>query len=224
MPLSILYVNQANERTNDDNVLYSIDAKIPIARGLLLAAELLVDDIQYERGDDAGPDRLAYSVRLEGRRLLAGRELGLAGRYTRVDIYTYEHSRTRSGANTSYVAGDGNYALDPLLGSSIGPDSDRWEASIFCGLTERLDVELSASFLRRGEGSDFEAWEEGKDRNPPFPSGAVEKESRFSAVASFDLGGGSGISATFGVRSIDGGRSSVDRRDCFGNLEIILDL
>ncbi len=83
MPLGIFYVSQANERSNEDNVLYSIDVKAPIGRGLVLSGELLVDDIQYERGDGAGPDRIAFTIGIDAQRVAGGREYGLSARRPR---------------------------------------------------------------------------------------------------------------------------------------------
>lgn len=224
LPVSIFYVNQANERTNDDNILYSFDVKVPVSRGIFFTAELLVDDIQYERDSRAGPDRIAYAMRIEARKVLKRKEFALACRYTRVDKFTYEHASTYSGVNTSFVSGDGNYPIDALIGSTLGPDADRWDVSLYCGAAARVDLDIGASFTRRGEGNALEPWSPGKDRNPPFPSGSIEHEKRFSATFSYDLGRSSRLSASCGLRWICGPSSLSDRKDEFGRLEILLDL
>ena len=225
LPLSIFYVTQANERTNSDNVLYSFDVKAPLAGGAVLSAELLVDDIQYERSDDAGPDRIAFTIGVDAQRVMGGREYGLSARYTYVDIYTYEHDSFRSlwDPNTNYVAGDGTFPRNALLGSALGPDADQWDLALSCGASERIDCRFEASFIRRGEGNDLRSWRIGRDRNPPFPSGEVLRETRLAAFCSYDLGRGSRVAACGGARFLDGGPADFDSADGFARLELALD-
>ncbi len=56
------YANQFNERTNEDNVIWSVDAKTSVARAVTVYGSLLIDDFQFER-DDGYPDKLAADVR-----------------------------------------------------------------------------------------------------------------------------------------------------------------
>ena len=110
--------------------------------------------------------------------MASGREWGLSARYTRVDIYTYEHGYVQSfgNPNTDYVAGDGSYPPNPLIGSALGPDADRWDVALSCGASERIDCRCEASFIRRGEGNDLGSWYPGLDNDPPFPSGEVLRD------------------------------------------------
>jgi len=226
MPIGIFYAAQANERTNSDNVLYSFDVKAPLGRGVVLSAELLVDDVQYERGGDAGPDRIAFTIGIDAQRVAGGRDYGLAARYAYVDIYTYEHEYMRSpgSVHTSYVAGNGRYPTNALLGSSLGPDADRWDLALSCGASERIDCRFEASFIRRGEGNGLRPWYPGRERNPPFPSGEVLRETRLGAFCSYDLGRGSRVAAGGGARLLDGGPADLDSADGFARLELVLDL
>lgn len=226
MPLSIFYVNQANERTNSDNALFSLDLKARILRGLVLSGELLIDDIQYEREEDAGPDRIAFTIGGDGQFVAGGREFGLSGRYTYVDIYTYEHMYTglRRECITSYVVGDGVHPLNALIGSALGPDADRWDISGRWGVSARVDVRFDASFIRRGEGNGLSSWFPGENPNPPFPSGDVLRERWLSAACSYDLGRNSSLAAAGGARFLEGGPGDLDRTDGFGRLELVLDL
>jgi hypothetical protein len=225
LPLGIFYATQANERTNSDNVLYSFDVKAPLARGAVLSAELLVDDIQYERGDGSGPDRIAFTIGVDAQRVMGGREYGLSARYTYVDIYTYEHGYMRSfgTANTDYVAGDGTYPWNAIIGSALGPDADRWDLAASCGASERLDMRLDASFIRRGEGNDLRSWHPGRESDPPFPSGDALRETWIAASCSYDLGRGSRVAASGGVRLLGGGPADLDSANGFARLELVLD-
>jgi hypothetical protein len=228
MPLSIYYANQANERTNSDNILYAFDLKAPLWRGIVLSGELLVDDFQYERDDDAGPDRIAFTIGIDGQFVADGRDYGFSGRYTYVDIFTYEHGAQGLPlpweAVTDYVTGDGRYPWNSLIGSSLGPDADRWDFSASCGASARIDLVISTSIIRRGEGNNLESWWPGRERNPPFPSGAVLREERISASCSYDIGGGSSIAARGGVRVLDGGAVDLGSTEGFGRIELVLDL
>lgn len=224
IPLSIFYVTQVNERTNNDNILYSFDVKVPLAGAAILSAELLVDDIQYERGPDRGPDRIAFAIGVDAQRVAGGREYGLSARYAFVDIYTYERGmRSPYDPNTDYVAGDGSYPRNPLLGSTLGPDADRLDLSLSCGASARIDCRLEASFIRRGEGNDLAVWSPGRDADPPFPSGVVLRERLLAAGCSYDLGRGSRVAARGGVQFLDGGPRGLDASIGFGRIEVVID-
>ncbi len=192
LPLAWFYANQFNERDNDDNVLWSLDAKTNAIDGVTLYGSLLVDDFQFER-EDGYPDKLAFDV---GFRWVPSRPLGLAisGQYRRVDIYTYSHVDSLS----IYVSGAGELAGgDVLLGGVPAPDADAWRlaAEVF----PRADLAITAGAFgtRIGEGRDVRAFQPGDDANPSFPSGVVDETLGFNLGARYELAGDSWVALSY---------------------------
>ncbi|HET6349082.1 MAG TPA: hypothetical protein VFH88_08365 [Candidatus Krumholzibacteria bacterium] len=171
LPVGWYYANQFNERTNSDNILWSVDAKTSVLRPVTLYGSLLIDDFQFERSGGY-PDKLAADV---GARWVAARPWGLEMRaqYRWVDIYTYSHEESLS----VYVSGAGDLTQgDVLLGGSPGPDADSW--FVTADVYPLPNWMLSAGVLggRIGQGNDLRAFDiHVDDKNPPFPSGIVEK-------------------------------------------------
>ena len=188
IPVGSFYANQYNER-DDDNILWGADLKVPLRRGLIAHGEILVDDFQYEDRGTA-PDRLAFSVAIDALAAPFGRDVEITAGYARVDIYTYAH---KDSLLTRYVAGNGDPLVNPILGSTLGPDSDRWNLGIRLSVTARLTTEAGVTLTRRGDGNDLREWEWGSDPDPDFPSGATVEERTFLLGGSFDLGGGSSV-------------------------------
>lgn len=218
LPFGIFYANQYNE-AEDDNILWGLDLKVPVTRGLILYGELLIDDFQYE-SDPPAPNRLGLNITAEAMMTVGGREIELLMGYTFIDIYTYAH---KDSLLTRYVTGAGDPSIDFLVGSPLGPDADRWNARIAFPLHHRLDVVFEAAFTRRGEGNDLTEWDRISDPDPTFPSGDVEKETFLSLFGTVDLGAGSYVRTGGGWRRIDGGLQDPDLDDWFLYLEAILD-
>lgn len=216
VPIVSYYANQYNER-GDDNVLWGIDIKLPVWRGLLLYGELLIDDLQYE-SDPPAPNRVAYNVAVEVLVPVRERDIQIFADYTFIDIFTYAH---RDSLVTCYVAGDGDYQLNPLLGSPLGPDADRWRFYIRTTFQRRVTVGIEGNFIRRGEGNELREWDLEEDPDPPFPSGDTERENRYGASCSIDLGGGSVIAVGGGW--VDRSWTGVEQRESFAFLEVAID-
>jgi hypothetical protein len=224
MPLCVFYAQQFNEATNADNILWSLDWKVPLHRGLVLYGEVLIDDFQYERDEEAGADKLGFNLAADLLFLVAGRELEVSGGYTYLDMYTYGHS-----SGTQYVAGDGDVEMNPLFGSPLGPDADQWVATAMLGASERASLALEGAYTRYGAGSllfdiDLPDWFPGMDNDPAFPSRPVLNEKYAAASLRYDLNQGSYISAGAGVRYRDGGADNVDEEEVLGWLELMMDL
>jgi hypothetical protein len=219
LPTSIYYANQYNER-KDDNVLFSADWKVPLTRGLIFYGEFLADDVQYQVNSVAGPNKTGINLSLDGFALVAGRELEWTADYTRINIYTYSH---KDSLLTRYVTGNGDSLVNPLIGSPLGPDADRWHLRVSYAFHKRAAFAVEGVAIRRGEGNDQREWHPGLDRDPPFPSGKVLKERAIAASQLVDFGAGSLLRAGIGVRSLRGGPNDIDRKDGFGWLELILD-
>lgn len=216
LPVGSYYANQYNERS-DDNILWGLDCRIPAGKGALIYAELLIDDFQYE-GREEAPDKIGFSLSAEKLFMAGGYDIEMKADYTYIDIYTYTH---KDSLLTRYVAGSGDITQNRAIGSSLGPDSERWRFRAAVGVHPRILMTLRGEYTRRGDGNDYRAWRRGMDPRPPFPSGSVIEEKRVSISASCDLGSGSYISAAAGYRRIDDGTVEKDR---FVHLGFILDL
>ena len=218
LPFGSYYANQYNEE-DDDNILWGIDWKVPVTRGLLLYGELLIDDFQYER-DPPAPDRLGFNISAEALLTFGEREFELLLGYTYIDIYTYAHKDTLL---TRYVTGGGDGSVDDIIGSALGPDADRWNASISTPLHHRLLVTLGGSRTRRGEGNDLREWVRGTDPRLPFPSGEVTLETMLFVEADLDLDHGSRMHAAGGWRRLECPERDLDDDSGFFHFELILD-
>ncbi|MBU8920837.1 MAG: capsule assembly Wzi family protein [Bacteroidales bacterium] len=216
LPAGFFYANQYNEK-GDDNILWGLDWKIPLGKGTIVYGELLIDDFQYE-GRGEAPDRLGFSMTIEKMLDTGDREIEFLAGYTYIDIFTYAH---KDSLGTAYVTGRGAIDNDPLLGSRLGPDSDRWSFQVSIPVTARVMVSLGADLTRRGEGNDLREWDREEDPDPDFPSGEVVTEKMFHLAGYLDLGHGSRIVAGGGLV-----RTSPDRvggDEGFGYLGLVFD-
>ncbi len=218
LPVTSYYVTQFNER-GDDNVLWSIDWKIPLRRGFIVYGEFLVDDFQYEK-DPPAPHRLGMNLTAEALITVFGREIELLCGYTYIDIFTYAH---KDSLLTRYVTGNGDRALNNIIGSPLGPDADRWNLSVSIPVHPRIALTLGARVTRRGEGSNLREWDRIEDPHPPFPSGAVVREKEISLDQVIDLGRGSFIAACGGWRSLSGANSLNEQKEGFAHLRLVMD-
>jgi hypothetical protein len=217
IPVASFYANQYNEKV-DDNVLWSIDIKLPVYRGVLLYGELLFDDFQYE-ADPPAPNKWGFDLNAEWQFMLGGHEVELRAGYQRIAIYTYTH---KDSLATQYLTGGGNRLEDRIIGSDLGPDADRWMLNVTRPFNRRFTASLEAALMRYGEGADMRPWDWGNDPDPSFPSGGVTRENRVTAAGFIDLGGGSVVSARGGWRMLERAAGATVR-DGFGSLEIVWD-
>jgi hypothetical protein len=216
VPFGAFYANQYNEK-EDDNILWSVDLRVPVTRGLILSGEFLMDDVQYE-SDPPAPNKLGWTVRADALVMPWGHDLEMRASYTRIDIYTYSH---KDSLVTAYVTGNGDRAVNTILGDQLGPDADRWLLRLSTPLHPRALLSLEGTWIRRGEGNDMRQWEWGEDTDPPFPSGNVTDERIYAAALRIDLGRGSFVEVTGGVAALSGGGD--DRDEGFGNLSLLWD-
>ena len=216
IPLGAFYANRYNEK-EDDNILWSVDLRVPVTKGLILSGELLIDDLQYE-SDPPAPNKLGWSLRADALVMPWGHDVGIQASYTKVDIYTYSH---KDSLRTAYVTGNGNKAAGAIIGDQLGPDADRWLLRMSSPLHPRALLSLEGTWIRRGEGSDMRQWEWGEDPDPAFPSGEVTDERIYAAELRIDLSGGSFIEAMGGIAVMSGGGD--ERDEGFGHLSFVWD-
>jgi hypothetical protein len=188
LPVAWYYANQFNERTNSDNIIWSVDAKTSVLRPVTLYGSLLIDDYQFE--NQGYPNKLAADI---GARWVPAKPWGLEvrGQYRWVDIYTYSHEESLS----VYVGGAGELNNgDVLLGGAPGPDTDSWfvNADVYPRPNWRLTLGTFGG--RIGEGNDLRSFHlHTDDPNPAFPSGIVEKSAGLLVATRYELSGNSFI-------------------------------
>lgn len=173
-PLAPYYLSQHNERSND-NVLWSLDFLARPFRGLDVYGEFLVDDLMYERTVEH-PDKYGFAVGQVCYGALGRTDVEFAVEYAQVRKWTYTHSKVEH----RFV-----HDSEPV-GFELGPDSDRLLVALAFHPSLKWSLEAESSFSRRGEGRTEEPFEEGTPFEPEFPSGVVERVSRFSLRASYD--------------------------------------
>jgi hypothetical protein len=199
LPLAWYYANQFNERTNDDNVVWSLDAKTTLVRHLTLFGSVLIDDLQFER-EDGYPDKIAFDA---GFRFVSVQPLGLAlhGNYRRAGKYTFSHEDSLS----VYVSGAGEIGGgDVLLGGEPGGDADLWRLAATVYPLAPLGVTAAVFAERAGESNPFQAFDLGSDDpTPPFPSGVVEKTTGFGLDARWDFDRNRSAALAWQHRSVD---------------------
>jgi hypothetical protein len=204
------YANQFNERTNSDNVMWSVDAKTSVLRRLTMYGSLLIDDYQFE--GQGYPNKLAADI---GARWVPAAPWGLElrGQYRWVDIYTYSHEESLS----VYVSGAGELNNgDVLLGGQPGPDADSWFVNADVYPRANWNVSLGAFGTRIGEGNDL-----GKfvlhvdDPHPAFPSGVVDKSIGLRAGTKWELSGNRWIAAEYA--HVNARNRPVDGKNVAGN-------
>lgn len=194
-PLSSFYSNQFNERSNDDNIFWSIDAKIVNVFGATLYTSFLIDDAQFERGDEDPPGLDKFGIDVGGRYAIGGPlPMGIRARFRAVDIYTYTHFDSLS----AYLSNNADPREDFRLGGFPGPDADGWRVDLEVFPRANLITRAIVRGERRGEGNDMRAWQPGDPTNPPFPSGVVERTRTYGLSARWEFDRNQWIQAGYG--------------------------
>ena len=173
-PLVPFYLSQHNER-EDDNVLWTLDFLLRPRAGMDVYGEFLVDDLQYERSTES-PDKYAATVGAVLYGEAAGADVEVGAEYSHVRKWTYTHHVIEHR-----VEQDG----EPL-GFELGPDADRLTVEVLAHPAPTWSVGLSQSLSRKGEGTLLEAFEEGENPEPAFPSGVVETTQRTALDLAYD--------------------------------------
>lgn len=199
-PLLPYYVSQHNERAND-NVLWSTDFTWRPAMGLELYGEFLVDDLQYDR-NTGHPDKYAVTIGEAYYSHAVGIDYRVVLEYSNARKWTYTHGRVEH-----------RYEHDGRpIGFELGPDADRAVCEVVVHPSPAWSVSLAYERARKGEGTLTEAFVEGEESEPAFPSGNVLTTSRVALVVGWDdLEGLSyGFGAAYEGRSKEDGGSLED--------------
>lgn len=144
--------------------------------------EFLIDDLQIEKRTprDLEPSEIGWIAGLRFTNLPIDPDLVLALEYQGVTNRTYN----------STIPYEKYLHLGRPLGDEYGNDFDRWQFSASQWIRQDLQCRLSASHLRKGEGSiaapfdtTYLQYTIEQGYNEPFPTGIVEKETTVSLGA-----------------------------------------
>ncbi|MBD3277065.1 MAG: hypothetical protein GF388_02085, partial [Candidatus Aegiribacteria sp.] len=159
-PVVPWYPIQWNER-EDDNAFMAIDASWKPFAGLETYGELLIDDMQYQTQYDR-PNKLGFTAGISG--YCSSISGGAVLEYSRIDRYVYGQRR-----KCNYYLHHGD-----IIGSGLGPDSDRLTVSLGSASAWPLLAEITLDHTRHGEGTVQEGWPDSVTTGGKFPSGTVE--------------------------------------------------
>ncbi len=193
-PLAPVLIPHYNEDEKDGNVSFALDLHWRTAIGTF-AAQGMVDDFQFESGEETTEEPSSYGVTLSAEGLpLYGEQRWFAS-YTRVSNLTY-----RTGnVGDSYIV----HGLTPGRGSS---DYDEARVGLDLALLPAMPIRVYAARRRQGEGDyrlPFPLPEANVD-TPGFLAGRVARVSRLGASAAGELLAGVALSADVGFNDVSG--------------------
>ncbi len=194
-PFAPYYVSQHNERA-DDNIFWSLDVDWRPAPGHELYAELLADDLQYDR-DTNNPDKYAatFGYRFAGV-LFDATDIELTAEYSQARKWAYTHKYVEHRLEHDGVP----------LGFDLGPDAERLLLQALVYPRRHIALGFEYVHARKGEGSLRIPYYKGID-NPDgeFPSGDVRAVDSVKLSLEYDDLNGfvSGIAA--GYYRVEGG-------------------
>ena len=139
IPFNFFWSEQHYEGDRD-NVIMGADGHLTVTDRLILYGEVLLDDLSVRKLRDFRRTKSAYTL---GARIYPPfpEDALFSFGYTRINPLVYTHRYNID-----------NYThFGSLLGSSLGPNSDDFRASLFLGLSAAVDVGLHAFFTRSGE-------------------------------------------------------------------------
>jgi hypothetical protein len=182
IPLFWYHGEQLNNG-RDDNTFFGFDLTLRPKRGIVLYAELLIDDFQIEKKTqgDQEPNELGYSGALSLVDPFGLKGIGLDLEYTRINNWTFnqkeEHNRYLHKKR--------------LLGNPLGPDADNFCVSLSAWLKRGLRSRIAYQLERQGEGRIDSPWSEPwmlteGEYQEKFPSGVVEKLSYFGLALQYN--------------------------------------
>ena len=162
-PFLPYYWEQFNTAREDDNIYMGADFVWWPFEATRVYGELMLDDFQIDFvsetqqiGVDLGISRLGF-WNID--------RLKVDLQYTLVKNYVYGQNRPQNIFTFNGV----------IIGSSLGPDSDRIRYAAAYALTRNITVTFGGAYRRRGEGRVTDRQDVILPRHQKFPSGTVEK-------------------------------------------------
>jgi len=163
------YINGGN-----GNLFADFDIKLYLCQNIAFWAEILVDDLQVDRGNAGDLEPPEWGL------LFGGQLADLFG-WLGSDFWL-EYVRITNRTYNAYVSWERWVNCNQPIGHYLGNDFDRWEARLSYWLNPCLRFHLGVVRLRRGEGrveKPFDTpWMDrtlDEGYREPFPTGIVEK-------------------------------------------------
>jgi hypothetical protein len=170
-PLQFFHALQLNDN-KDDNTILGLDFTYLPFPGWSIYGQLIIDDFQIddrERGDQE-PDEIGWMAGLFRAGQLGDFSPDIKLEYVRITNRTYHQRQPRN-----------RYLFrNRLLGHPLGCDTDSLSLLFRIWSRRTQLIELELAYVRHGEGSVFDSWDEPwnettTDYSEPFPTGTVEK-------------------------------------------------
>jgi len=159
-PLTIFYADQWNSGWND-NILISGDFALLFPRHLEIRGELMIDDFQYDFGNE--PHEFGAGLSITAVNPLDAAASLLGASYYHIRNQTYGH----------FVSWNRFIQEGKVMGYGDGPDGDRFDLWVTLARPESVNWKARYRFRRKGEGQATDVQEE-KGPRVDFPSGTVE--------------------------------------------------
>ena len=172
-PIIFFHGSQINDGA-DDNTFVGLDFDYLPANGVRLYGQLLVDDVQIENKSQGDQEPNEIGLLLGTHWVEAFENTDFKASYTRVTNRTYNQGNSRN-----------RYLHDgELLSAARGNDYDQWSLSVVHWFGKTMNAGVNFSFTRQGEGLVTDVWTTPwlnvtGDYREPFPTGTVEKTSRW---------------------------------------------
>jgi len=161
-----------------DNNTAGIDLSALIVSGLRLSAELFVDDFSFNQSlSKFWGNKFAYNLNLHWAQPLGMRPVELFASFTHVDPYVYTHYDSLN----VYVH------YDESIGTRLGPNADRFVATLAYQPLRDLRAEISFSSSRRGRGSIFGPARPPDNYSKDFLRGTVEQRNSYGVSLRYQL-------------------------------------
>ncbi len=190
------YYAEAWNGSEDDNVLWGIDAVWSARPGALIRGELLIDDFQYDLKTE--PHQVGWTVGGDWAPPRGPKRALLSIEYTRIETFVYGHFLARN-----------RYLHDGVvLGDPLGPDSDRLGGSASWDVADRATFSLSLARERRGaQRADSPQETAANPRGLSFPSPPVRRAAQAALSASWRPRVTRRVDASIGYEDDEAGRA-----------------
>jgi len=160
----------------DDNIYMGADIIWWPFRNTRIYGELMMDDFQIDFVTE--PHQIGFDIGFSRLGIFSLDLLRIDFQYTQIRNYVY-------GQRLTYNV----YTNDAeVIGSSLGPDTDRFRYKVSLALTRDLTVSAGGHFARKGEGRITDPQDVALPRHEEFPSGVVQKSWTNSVVLDLLLG------------------------------------
>jgi hypothetical protein len=170
------YYGEQYDYSQDDNILWSIDATLSMFRNKEMYFELMIDDFQSDFSSE--PHQIGYQIGLN-----YANPLGLSRSYLNL-----EYTKIRNWVYGQVQPWNVYTYYGQCIGSVLGPDADRTALRLLYHLSYDVDLAFSSELKRKGEGRIVAFPFPVVPYPDKFPSGVVEQTNLFQLDFSYQPG------------------------------------